>query len=144
MLRGIGTLPKTARRPWASLPKESLKGLGLLLGRENPMRLTVHAVGGIEGAEAVHQPFYGSVFMVKGNPETTLAHELGHALLSVDQMGHSPRPANLMHVPWDERERSAPWPKEPPELTVNQWCTMRNSRWLNWLENILRCEKCPN
>jgi len=118
---------------------EWLKAVGLLLGRDSVRHLTIYVVGRIEGAEALHQPFYGSIFVVAGNPHTSLAHELGHALLSVGNMGHSDVVGNLMYVPWTKREAEVHWPVGTPALTQEQWCAMRRSRWLNWSWS---CERC--
>lgn len=111
---------------------EYLKGLGLLLGRNSWRRLTVYAVGSVQGAEGLHLPLYGSVFIEPGTPDTTLCHELGHALLGVGNTYHSGTLDHLMHTPPDEREQAANWPKDTPKLSRNERCTMRRSRWLDW------------
>lgn len=67
---------------------EFLKGIVLLLGRDDARHLTAYVVGTIEGAEGLHLPLYGSVFLGPGTPDTTLAHELGHALRSVGNTYH--------------------------------------------------------
>lgn len=111
---------------------EFLKGLALLLGRNDARHLTVYAVGSISGAEGLHLPLYGSVFLGPGTPDTTLAHELGHALLSVGNTYHSSVAGHLMYTPPDKRETDANWPKETPGMSRNEMCTMRRSRWLDW------------
>ena len=108
-----------------------LKGADQLLGRDNPRHLTVYAVGEIADHAGLHQPFFGSVFVQAGNPPTTLAHEIGHALLGVGRMGHSPDSTNLMFED-NTPERVVGWPDATPKLTELQWCSMRQSRWLNW------------
>jgi hypothetical protein len=118
---------------------EWLKAIVLLIGRDSVRRLTVYVVGNIQGAHGLHQPLYGSVFMTAGSPDTTLAHELGHALLSVTNAGHAKERGNLMFVPWDERERDAKWPRGALTLRMDQWCAMRQSRWLDWSWS---CERC--
>jgi hypothetical protein len=42
---------------------EYLKGIVLLLGRNSARHLTVYVVGGIQGAEGMHLPMYGSIFI---------------------------------------------------------------------------------
>jgi len=111
---------------------EFLKGIGLLLGRNDARHLTVYAVGIIKGAEGVHLPFYGSVFLGPNTPDTTLAHELGHALLSFGNAYHSSISGALMFTPPDQRETAANWPTDLPTLSHNEKCTMRRSRWLDW------------
>jgi hypothetical protein len=118
---------------------EWLKGPLQLLGRDNPRHLTVYAVGTISGAEGLHEPLYGSVFVVRDNPHTTLAHEIGHALLSIDRMGHRADSTNLMHTPAADRQDAVSWPRGTPTLTEDQWCSMRQSRWLNW---SWECDRC--
>jgi hypothetical protein len=119
---------------------EWLKGLLQLLGRDNPRHLTVYAVGTISGEPVgLHQPLYGSVFVVRDMPHTTLAHELGHALLSIDRMGHRADSTNLMHPYVNRRELGVSWPRGTPTLTEDQWCSMRQSRWLNW---SWECDRC--
>lgn len=111
---------------------EWLKAFSLLLGRDSPRYLTVYAIGAIKGAEALHQPVYGSAFTLAGNPDTSLCHEIGHALLTIFNAYHSKKRGHLMYVPWDERERDSGWPKSVPKLSRNERCTMRRSRWLDW------------
>ena len=111
---------------------EFLKALGLLLGRNSWRNLTVYVVGSIEGSEGLHLPLYGSVFIESDTPETTLCHELGHALLSVGNTYHDERKDRLMNTPADEREDACGWPKECPTVSRNERCTMRRSRWLEW------------
>ncbi|MCK4822108.1 hypothetical protein KA005_40470, partial [bacterium] len=119
---------------------EWLKAIFLLIGRDSVRYLTVYVVGNIEGTSGgLHQPLYGSVFITGGTPHTTLAHELGHALLSVANAGHVDEKGNLMFVPWDKRQEDSGWPTETPTLTQSQWCSMRRSRWLDW---TWYCERC--
>jgi len=118
---------------------EWLKGPLQLLGRNNPRHLTVYAVGTINGRhDGLHEPLYGSVFVLRGNGPTVMAHELGHALLSIGNMGHRADTTNLMY-PNTDRERAVSWPKGSPTLTEDQWCAMRQSRWLKWSWD---CDKC--
>lgn len=111
---------------------EWIKGFVLLSGRDSPRYLTIYAIGHIKGAEALHQPLYGSVFTVAGNPDTSLCHEIGHALLGVLNSYHSPNKGYLMYVPWDKRQKYCGWPKGVPKLSKNERCTMRRSRWVDW------------
>lgn len=111
---------------------EYLKGLGLLLGRNSWRHLTVYVVYSIEGAEGLHLPLYGSVFVESATPETSLCHELGHALLSVGNTYHAEELKRLMNTPPDERETACGWPKGLPTLSRNERCTMRRSRWIEW------------
>jgi len=117
--------------------REWVKAIFLLIGRDNPRYLTVYAIGGIQNAEALHQPLFGSVFIVDGNPDTTLAHELGHALLAFWNAWHSKKKGHLMYVPWTEREDDSGWTAQTgvPKLSRNERCTMRRSRWLehSWI-----------
>ena len=116
---------------------EYLKGLFLLLGRNSWRHLTVYVVGGVSGAEGLHLPLYGSIFIEPGTPDTTLCHEIGHALLAVWNTYHSSTLDHLMHTPPDERERACGWPKGLPKLSRNERCTMRRSRWLDWSWTIV-------
>jgi hypothetical protein len=111
---------------------EFLKGILLLLGRNSARNLTVYIVGSIQGAEGLHLPLYGSVFIEGDTPDTSLCHEIGHALLSIFNTYHSKTRGYLMYTPPDERERDANWPKDVPKLSPNERCTMRRSRWLDW------------
>ncbi len=111
---------------------EWVKAIPLLVGRDSPRYLTVYAIGAIKGAEALHQPLFGSVFILKGGPETSLCHEIGHALLTVANAYHSNRRGHLMYVPWDKRQADSNWPRDVPKLSRNERCTMRRSRWLDW------------
>jgi hypothetical protein len=124
---------------FAAKVSEWLKAIVLLIGRDSVRHLTVYAVGNIQGADGLHQPLYGSVFITQGSPDTTLAHELGHALLSVANAGHVDDKGNLMFTPAVTREMDANWPKDAPTLKRGQWCAMRRSRWLDWSWS---CEKC--
>jgi hypothetical protein len=119
---------------------EWLKGFGLLLGRDSPRHMTIYAVRKISGAtEGLHQPFFGSVFIEPDTADTQLAHEFGHALLALDKMGHSEDQKNLMY-PDASREFASGWPRATPTLTLEQWCSMRKSRWLDF---EFACEACP-
>ncbi len=118
---------------------EWLKATFLLIGRDSVRRLTLYAVGSIQDATGLHQPLYGSVFIEKDSPDTTLAHELGHALLSIANASHVSHKGNLMFVPSNIREADANWPTDVPTLEISQWCTMRRSRWLDWSWS---CETC--
>ena len=111
---------------------EWLKAIALLAGRDSPRYLTVYAIGAIKGAEAMHQPLFGSVFILEGDPETSLCHEIGHSLLSVLNAYHSKQRGHLMYVPWHEREADSNWPRDVPKLSRSERCTMRRSRWLDW------------
>ncbi|MCE5252484.1 hypothetical protein LLG96_19965 [bacterium] len=111
---------------------EYLKGFVLLLGRNSWRNLTVYVVGNISNAEGLHLPLYGSVFIGHGTYDTTLCHEIGHALLSVFNTYHSNTADHLMYTPPDERELACGWPKGLPKLSRNERCTMRRSRWLDW------------
>jgi len=111
---------------------EWLKGIFLLWGRDSVRYLTVYAVGEIKGALALHLPMYGSVFILAGNPDTSLCHEIGHCLLTVFNAYHSKKTGHLMYVPWTDRERDSGWPKSVPKLSRNERCSMRRSRWLDW------------
>jgi hypothetical protein len=117
---------------------EWFKLVGLVLGRDNPVRATVYAVGRVgEGdTQGRHHAPFGSVFTVAGASETSLAHELGHLL---GHSGHSTEKGNLMEAT-AAREDEVSWPKTTPHLTVEQWCSMRKSRWLKW---TAKCERCP-
>jgi len=126
---------------FASGVGEWFRDVPLLIGRDNPRYLTVYAVGEFIGpVDGVHQPVFGSVFIRPGTADTTLAHELGHALLALNKMGHSEDKRNLMFAT-GELEAAVSWPRNTPTLEVEQWCSMRQSRWLNW---VWRCETCPS
>lgn len=116
----------------SALVSEYLKGFLLLLGRNSWRYLTVYVVGGISGAEGLHLPLYGSVFIEPKTPDTTLCHEIGHALLGIGNAYHSSTLDHLMHTPPDKRESASAWPKGLPKLSRNERCTMRRSRWLDW------------
>lgn len=112
--------------------KEWLKGLVLLLGRNSARNITVYAVKSIEGSEATHLLLYGSVFIKKGNPDTTLCHELGHCLLSIFNTYHNKNKGYLMYIPAIDRQSDCNWPTDVPRLSKNERCTMRRSRWLDY------------
>lgn len=114
---------------------EYLKGIGTLMGRNSWRNLTVYIVSTIEGSEGLHLPLYGSVFIEPENADTTLCHELGHALLSLGNARHDDREDRLLHTPAGGpggREPACGWPKSLPTLSRNERCTMRRSRWLEY------------
>jgi hypothetical protein len=114
---------------------EYLKGVGLLLGRNSWRNLIVYVVRTVEGAEGLHLPLYGSVFVEPVIPDTTLCHELGHALLTVGNTYHDEREDRLMHTPPQGkggREPACGWPAAVPTLSRNERCAMRRSRWLEY------------
>lgn len=117
---------------------EWVLNIGRLIGRDSPLHMTVYAVGRIGGgAQGVHYPLYGSVFVTRDSQVTTLCHELGHALLNVGADGHDPEIKNLMYA--GDNEAAAGWPSTTPTLTPAQWCAMRTSRWLDFEWS---CEAC--
>jgi len=117
---------------FGALTSEYLKGLGTLLGRNDARHLTVYVVGSIQEGDGLHLPGYGSVFIRPGSPDTSLCHEIGHALLSLGNAYHNSRKDHLMYTPAWERESASGWPQGIPKLSRNERCTMRRSRWLDW------------
>lgn len=116
---------------------EWLEGIFTLWGRDSARHLTIYAVGKIKGSLALHLPLYGSVFIQKldnnGNPlpDTTLAHEIGHALLAIWNTWHNKNKDYLMHTPAEERQTAANWPTDVPKISHSERCAMRQSRWLD-------------
>lgn len=113
---------------------EYLRGLYLLTGRGSWRHLTVYAAGSISGAEGVHLPLHGSVFIRAGANETVLCHEIGHALLGVFNARDITDPRKKDHLMYFDTatERSCGWPSGVPKLSRNARSDMRRSRWLGW------------
>lgn len=111
---------------------EYMKGVFFLLGRSDWRHLTVYVVGSVSGAGGLHLPVYGSVFIEPGGADTTLCHEIGHALLGLGNTYHSAKAGHLMATPPSKREGACDWPRGVPILSRNERCTMRRSRWLDW------------
>lgn len=109
---------------------EYLKGVWDLIGRNSARYLTVFIVAKIEGLDGLHLPLYGSVFIGAISEDTTLCHELGHALLSVVNTYDLNEKGYLMHA--DPVIREYNWPANVPKITKGERCTMRRSRWLEW------------
>lgn len=117
---------------WFKKSWKYVKNLALIAGENSPRYLTIYIVKGFKGGKlGLHNPLFGSVFVAYNATETSLAHELGHALLWVNA-GHTDVNGYLMATPESKRLSGINWPIESPKITSGERCTMRRSRWLNW------------
>jgi len=116
---------------WWSQAQEWVKNGVFLVGENHPRHLTLYIIEKFFGNKSgLHNPFYGSVFVAYDAHETTLAHEIGHAILWYNAK-HTNSDGYLMAPSPEQRMKGLP-PGKSPRITLGERCIMRRSRWLDW------------